>query len=176
MRKSIVFHLFAIITFLVGCATHETLQIFPVHSNQILKSNTPIKIIVPTTHKEIVLKTLMAQQRDYPNLTINSSVAYSNLKELLAGQLIKNNIIVSNSSLKFIKLTINKIQLKRGWGGVKRCYLYFSVQTSSDYLQTYKVEDQSGWSFRRAFSGSLSRAVEKLLKDPSIIKFIEDKY
>jgi hypothetical protein len=151
----------------------DKFQIYP-EVMKTFRSNTPIAIVTPKNNQEILVENLNVMMGKGLNMYYDMNELYKIAEDHITETLKNNNVPVVPSSSKYIKFTVTKIQ-SEAWGViyVKGCYMYVTVETSSGYKKDFKAQDQSAWHFDRAVGGTISRAVETIFQDPTIIKFIE---
>jgi hypothetical protein len=160
----------------IGCSRHIKPEKFELDHNIIRKfqGNVPIKVIVPENAEREYLIESTKSKSGPSKLYVDLNVLYKNAKELIEGELNRHLVPLSEDADRFIKFKIEGIKWEIWAMGFSiGAYLEFEVETSNGYKHLYKVQDGSTTDVSRAVGGTISRAVEKMFEDNSIISFIE---
>ena len=171
-----------VLTAFTGCMIPYNVDIekFPVYPETMgtfPEKGFPIKIVMPENVEEkYIVENLNSLGGRGLIIMIDLNDMYRTANELIQETLDQKQIQTDNSSAKYLKYTVDKIQYETwGWVYVQGCYFYFTVETSDGYKHQYKVQDQSGYSFDRAISGAISRSIERMFQDQKVLNFIGDR-
>jgi hypothetical protein len=161
-----------------SCTHNLNIEKFPAHIDADVHSDVALSVTVPNqSDSPLTVENLNIWMAKKATLQVDVAQMNRNARDFIA-EYLHSKGVETESPDKSLHFEITKVQYET-WGNplfliIQGCYLHFNVETSSGYVQQYKVQDQSGWNLDRAVSGAVSRAVERMFEDPEIIAFINN--
>jgi hypothetical protein len=91
---------------------------------------------------------------------------------VLENELQLRGIKVTGESTKELKLTVTHANVYWGFAAI-RCILSLKVEAGEGYTNTFEGNNSSPWTLYRACDGAVTRAVEAMLNDENILKYLK---
>ena len=160
---------------LAGCTRHVKPEKFEVSYAQIpsFSGSSAVAVVVPAAaEKEYLVK--FTQDRKSAQVYVDLNDMYRITRELMTEVLKKRQVAVAADAGKQLKFTIDRMRWEVWAGGFSiGAYMDFTIETSSGYSKSYKVQDGSSVDVERAIGGLPSRAVEQIFSNPEIVAFLQ---
>ena len=91
---------------------------------------------------------------------------------VLKNELQIRSISVTGDASKELTLTVTHANIYWGFASI-RCIVTLEVETGEGYHKTFEGNNTSPWTLYRACDGSVTRAVEAMLNDEEILKYLK---
>jgi hypothetical protein len=160
---------------LIGCTRHIKPEKFDVYPDKIqdFQSSVPITILFPENADKEHLIEYAGPQKTSAKVFVDLNDLYKNAKELIEKEIVGHKVPLASDAEKYLKFTITKLQWEVWAGGFSiGAYLEFDIETGAGYKGHYRVQDGSSVDVSRAVGGTVSRAVEQIFQDKTILAYI----
>jgi hypothetical protein len=165
------------IVYPIGCTRHiKPVKIdFEPESIPDFNGDDALNVLIPENAEKEYLVEYVNPGALSAKIYVDLNDLYKIAKELIEKELTRHQVPLSPDANKYLKFTITKIQwdlwAKGIWSGI---YLEFEIETSDGYNESYKVMAHSVWGTNRQIGGAVTKAVEKIFQDRSILSYIEN--
>ncbi len=169
-RSCILIIILALLIFSSGCTHYYVPKQFPATAGMVpdFTSNNAIAVINAYETGNMTLIGSQGAHKWMGDMQLWTDTAIG----VLENELQIRQINVTGEASKELKLKITHANTYTGFASI-RCVLTLRVETGEGYSKEFEGNNSSPWTLYRACDGAVTRAVEAMLNDEEILKYIK---
>jgi hypothetical protein len=170
LKMSRIVTLVAILIGFSGCAQHLVIDQYPMKPGMVpeFRGDQPVALENIQTNKENV----NAGSASMVKYTANTHQVTDTAIQVLATELEKRNISISEDADKQLRLAIQDVTIVYGFASY-RCIMHLKAETGDGYISDFEGNNVSGHNPERACGGAVLRAVAAMLNDDTIVAYLK---
>ena len=167
------YKLFIVLTLIIcsfGCTHYYVPKQYPATQGMVpdFTSNHAVAVINAQTSGKVELIGSQGFHKWMGDLQLWTDTAIG----VLENELQMRKITVTGDATKELKLSVRHASVHFGFASI-RCVLDLEVETGEGYRKEFEGNNSSPWTLYRACDGAVTRAVEAMLNDEDILKYIK---
>ena len=169
LKMSTIVTLIAVLIGFSGCAQHLVIDQYPMKPGMVpeFSGDQPVELVNAQDNKENV----NAGSASMVKYTANRHQVTDTAIQVLATELEKRNISISNDADKQLRLAIHDVSIVYPFAHF-RCVLHLKAETGNGYIGDFEGNNVAGQP-ERACGGAVLRAVAAMLNDDTILAYLK---